>query len=289
MKDKALATLIRAQKDEITEYHIYTRLAAKVKDKKNAEILKSIGNDELRHYEVWKRHTGKEVKPNMFKVRWYIFISRFLGITFGIKMMERGEEQAQVNYNTLHPEIPDATKIQHDEENHENELIEMIDEDRLQYIGSIVRGLNDALVELTGALAGFTLALKETRLIAMAGLITGIAASMSMAASEYLAIRSEKTKRLSPVKSAFYTGSAYILTVFFLIFPYLIFSNIYLSLGIMALNAVIVIFLFNFYNSVAMDRSFKKQFTEMVAISLGVAVISFLIGFVIRSALGVDV
>lgn len=289
MKDETLTTLLRAQKDEITEYHIYTKLADTIKDRNNAKILKSIGNDELRHYEVWKGYTGKDVKPNMLKVGWYVFISRVLGITFGIKLMEKGEEQAQVNYDTLHPEVPDASKIQHDEETHENELISMIDEDRLQYIGAIVRGLNDALVELTGALAGFTLALKDPRLIAMAGLITGIAASMSMAASEYLAIRSEKTERLSPVKSAFYTGVAYILTVFFLIFPYLLFTNIYLSLGIMALNAVIVIFLFNYYNSVAMDRSFKRQFLEMVAISLGVAAVSFLIGFVIRSALGVDV
>jgi VIT1/CCC1 family predicted Fe2+/Mn2+ transporter len=47
-------------------------------------------------------------------------------------------------------------------------------------------------VELTGALSGLTLAFRNTRLIAMAGLITGIAASLSMAGSEYLATKSEE-------------------------------------------------------------------------------------------------
>ena len=35
----------------------------------------------------------------------------------------------------------------------------MINDERLQYISSMVLGINDALVELTGAPAGFTFAL----------------------------------------------------------------------------------------------------------------------------------
>ena len=69
------------------------------------------------------------------------------------------------------------------EQEHEAALIELIDEERLRYISSMVLGLNDALVELTGALAGFTFALGNTTTIAMAGFITGSAATLSMAAS----------------------------------------------------------------------------------------------------------
>ena len=85
-----------------------------------------------------------------------------------------------------------------------------------QYTGSIVLGLNDALVELTGALAGLTLALQNAQIIAVAGLISGIAASLSMAASEYLSIRADG--RSHALYSAFYTGVAYMMTVLFLIF-----------------------------------------------------------------------
>ena len=86
------------------------------------------------------------------------------------------------------------------------------------YLGSIVLGLNDALVELTGVLAGLTLALQNSRIIVVSGLIIGLAASLSMAASEYLSTKAEANGR-SPGVSAFYTGIAYLITVLFLIFP----------------------------------------------------------------------
>ncbi len=130
--------------------------------------------------------------------------------------MEQGEQAAQVNYAAVAKEIPEAAKYQEDEDKHENQLIDMLDEERLQYAGSVVLGLNDALVELTGALAGLTLALQNVKLIALSGLITGIAASLSMAASEYLSTRSEKTSK-QPVRAAIYTGIAYIITVTLLI------------------------------------------------------------------------
>jgi len=73
----------------------------------------------------------------------------------------------------------------------------------------MVLGLNDALVELTGTLAGLTFALKNTRLIALSGLITGIAATLSMAASEYLSARTEQESSRA-LKSSLYTGGAYV-------------------------------------------------------------------------------
>jgi len=104
--------------------------------------------------------------------------------------------------------------------------IDMIDEERLRYVGSMVLGLNDALVELTGALAGLTLALQNTRLVAMTGLITGVAGSLSMAASEYLSTKSEGGVK-EPFRASVYTGFAYVLTVIFLILPYLLLIDLY--------------------------------------------------------------
>jgi len=171
---------------------------------------------------------------------------------------------------------------------HITEDFTLIDEERLHYVGSIVLGLNDALMELTGALAGLSLALRNTKLIAMAGLITGIAASLSMAASEYLSTKSEGEEK-SALKSSFYTGMAYILTVVFLILPYLLFASYLLSLGVTLGIAVLIIYLFNYYISVAKDYSFRKRFVEMASISLGVALLSFGIGYLIRIVLGVEV
>jgi vacuolar iron transporter family protein len=276
------------QRDEITEYHIYSRLAKKINSLENAKILDQIAQDELRHYNEWMQISGQKVAPNWLKVWWYYFISRIFGYTFGIKLMERGEEQAQENYAHITPVIPDAARIQHEEDVHEERLIEMLSEERLEYAGSVVLGLNDALVELTGALAGLTLALQNTKLIALSGLITGIAAAMSMAASEYLSTRSEDTDK-HPVRAAIYTGIAYIGTVFLLILPYLLFENYFFNLGWALVTAVIIIAVFNYYISVAKDEPFRERFLEMAGLSFGVAVFSFVIGYLIRIWLGIEI
>ncbi|MDD5737480.1 MAG: VIT1/CCC1 transporter family protein, partial [Candidatus Omnitrophica bacterium] len=164
----------------------------------------------------------------------------------------------------------------------------MIDEDKLKYMGSVVLGLNDALVEFTGALAGFTFALQDSRLIGMVGLIMGFSASLSMAASEYLSTKTEADHK-SPVKASIYTGIAYVMTVFVLVFPYFITANYYLSLGLTVVFAVLLILVFTFYYSVVKEIPFKARFIEMAAISLGVAALSFLIGLGVRKVLHVDI
>ncbi len=276
------------QQTEITEYHIYKRLAKKINSPENARIIEQIAEDELRHYNGWKKYTNQDVQPDWFSVWFYYLISVLFGFTFGIKLMERGEENAQENYAGVSNAIPEAIKFQHEEDVHEEQLINMLDEERLRYAGSIVLGLNDALVELTGALAGLTLALQDVKLIALSGLITGIAASMSMAASEYLSTRSEETSK-QPVRAAIYTGIAYIVTVALLVLPYLIFDNYILDLVITLSIAVVIIAVFNYYISVAKGESFRARFVEMAGLSLGVAVVSFVIGYFIRQWLGIEV
>ncbi len=277
------------QRTEITEHHIYKRLARAVKSPENAKILQQIADDELRHYQGWKKYSGREVKPDWFKMWFYYLVSRIFGFTFGIKLMERGEESAQKNYAQIASIIPEAENFMHEEDVHEEQLIGMLDEERLRYAGSVVLGLNDALVELTGALAGLTLALQNGKLIALSGLITGIAASLSMAASEYLSTRSEDTSK-HPVRAAVYTGIAYIVTVALLVLPYIISPETYLlDLAIALTTGVVIIAVFNYYISVAKDESFRERFAEMAVLSLSVAAFSFGIGYLIRLWLGIEV
>ena len=278
------------QKDEITEYHLYKKLAKKTKDKENSKILNQIAEDEYDHYDFWENLTGNKVKPNKIKIYWYYFLALVFGLTFSLKLLENGEENAQTSYEQLVNKIPETREIIEDEEDHEDKLLNLIEEERLKYVGSMVLGLNDALVELTGTLAGLTFALKDSTVIAMAGFITGLAASFSMAASEYLSIKSgSDDSHDHAFKSSLYTGGAYIITVFCLILPYIILSNFLVSLIMTVLVAIFIILIFNFYISVAQDLNFKERFVEMASISLGVAFISFIIGYLIRVFLGVEV
>lgn len=280
--------LLKAQRTEITEYHVYTRIAKTLPDENNRKIVEHIGEDEKRHYEIWKSYTGKAVKPNKFLIWFYTTISRLFGFTFGFKLMELGEEKAQVNYQLIGDEIPEARDVIKDEQDHEDKLLSMLDEESLIYAGSVVLGLNDALVELTGALAGLTFAFRDVNIIALSGLITGIAASLSMAASEYLSTRSEETDK-DPMRAAITTGIAYVITVALLILPYLLLNNEIIALAISLTTSVVIIAIFNFYVSVAKDQSFGKRFAEMAGLSLGVAAFSFLISLLIRNWFGIEV
>lgn len=288
METKILNALCAIQLDEINSYLIYKNLAEKVKEPENKKILSDIAENEKEHWEKLKKYTDKDIKPNNIKVFFYTFIAQILGLTFSLKLMENGEKKAEEIYKQIGMTIPEIEQFLRDEERHEKELINLINEEKLNYMGSVVLGLNDALVELTGALAGFTLAIQNSRLIAFLGLITGISASLSMSASEFLSQRQEDSGQ-DAAKSSLYTGIAYIFTVILLVAPFFIFTSYLLNIAITMMVAILIILFFNFYISVAKELPFKERFFEMLYISLGVASISFLIGYVVRVYFKIDI
>ncbi|OLS26809.1 MAG: hypothetical protein HeimC3_07010 [Candidatus Heimdallarchaeota archaeon LC_3] len=279
--------ILSSQQDEINSYYIYIKLAKSIKNEHNAEILYKISEDELKHYEFLKNITKKEFKPQKFKIWLYFIISRIFGLTFGIRLMERGEMEAQLAYDNISSEFPEIKSVIEDEKKHEDKLIGMLREDLLNYISSIVLGLNDALVELLGALAGFSLAFQDIKIIALAGFITGISASLSMGASEYLSTSEDDTDTKNPLKASIFTGGAYLIAVLILISPFLLLlpynPSPLIPLIISVFFAVMIIFIFTFYISVAKNLPFKKRFTRMLTISLGVAFISLIIGFFVNN------
>ncbi len=272
--------LLEFQREEITEYHFYMILSRRIRGE-NKAVLERIAKEEKKHYEILKRHTGEDVEPDKTKLLKYSILQRVFGLTFAIKLMEKGEKGAQEGYSLVSDKIPEIKKVIEEEEKHEKLLINLIDEEKLEYVGSMVLGLNDALVELTGTLAGLTLALRNTRLIGMAGLITGFAASLSMAASEFLSRKSEGGEK-NPVKASIYTGVSYIITVILLILPYILFKNYLIALLFTILIGVLIVFVFTFFVSVVKELDFKKRFFEMAGISLSVSFISFLVGWMLR-------
>lgn len=280
--------LLHAQQMEITEYRIYRRLAEVEKQEHNRGVLTRISDQEMQHYQLLKKYTGEDQAPDMIRYWWFSTVVLLFGLTFSIKLLERTEDTAQAMYSELSRETPELASLIPEEDAHERELIALIDEEWLRYVGALVLGLNDALVELTGTLAGLSFALQQTRLIAIAGLITGIAASLSMAASEYLSTASE-SGRLNPLKAALYTGATYFVTVILLVVPYFTFESYILSFAITLIFAILVILTFTFYISVAKGLPFKRRFAEMAGLSMGVALISFILGALIRIFLGIQV
>ncbi len=288
MEQARVQMFTELQQHELDGAALYARISKMAKTPEERETLLAISRDEYRHAATFAKYSGHTLKPRRFFVNALWFLARILGYTFIIKYLERGEDK---NINLYQKEIdciPELAAILADEEAHEEQLLGMLDEERLHYVGDMVLGMNDALVELTGALAGYTLAMQNTGVIAMAGLITGVSATLSMTASGYLSSREAGEK--NPAKSSAYTGIAYLITVALLIIPYLLFpsGSYFWALGVTLFIALAIIAGFNYYTSVVRDRPFRRSFLAMAAISLGVAAISFGVGLLVKNVLGID-
>lgn len=286
---KELMKLVKkAQIDEEQGTILYAYMAKREKNEENKKLLEQMSKDEAKHAAVWKSYTNKDLKPSKLSIIWFKILTVVMGFTFVVKTMQKKENLAQVGYEKMKEELPEAAKILDDERRHEKELYNMLDEERLHYIGAMVLGLNDALVELTGAIAGVTFALANTRLVALTGIITGVSATFSMAASNYLAERADNNPKA--LKSSIYTGMAYLVTVALLVLPYLLFPvHMYVpAFAVMILTVILIIMFFNYYISVAKEEPFLKNFLTMAGISLSVAVVSYIIGVVAKNLLGID-
>lgn len=280
--------LIRYQKEELMSFFVFSKLSEYEKNPVNKRILKDIANEEGEHFRILAKYTGKMPKYNRFKIWFYTVIPRIFGLTFGIKLLELQEGKSIRQYRQYDTTYPEIARIAIQEEEHENKLIDMIETKTLGFMGAIVLGMNDALVELTGSLAGFTLALQNSKMIALLGCITGVAAAMSMAASEYLSVKAEKGTKTA-LRAAIYTGISYIITVTLLVIPFLLIHHPLIAMILTLVIAIVVIAVFNFYYSVVKDESFKTRFLEMLVISFTVVIISFGIGWLLKRVTGIDV
>lgn len=286
---KELMKLVKkAQIDEEQGAILYAFMAKREKNEENKKLLEQMSKDEANHAAVWKNYTNKNLKPSKLSIIWFKILTVVMGFTFVVKTMQKKESLAQAGYEKMKEELPEAAKILDDERRHEKELYNMLDEERLHYIGAMVLGLNDALVELTGAIAGVTFALANTRLVALTGIITGVSATFSMAASNYLAERADNNPKA--LKSSIYTGMAYLVTVALLVLPYLLFPiHMYVAaFAVMIATVIFIIMFFNYYISVAKEEPFLKNFLTMAVISLTVAVVSYIIGVLAKNLLGIE-
>ena len=280
---------LKQQQNEMDDFTIYSMLSLSDKNKANQTIFRKIAKEEQGHYTYLKTYTHQELQPRRYVVLFYLFLSKIVGISFTLKFLEGREEGAKAFYKELILTDPKAQEIYEQEIHHEIELIDMLHDKKLFYAGAIVLGMNDALVELTGTLSGIALAFDKSVVVGVTGLIMGIAASLSMAGSAYLESKENVGDDVNPLTYSLYTGVSYILTTAILVAPFFIFEKISIAIVWMFGSALVAIFLYNFYISVAKDLSFWKRVREMSYITFGVALISFGIGYVVKHYFGIEI
>jgi len=217
-----------------------------------------------------------------------LLLATIFGLTFSIIKMEQGEAKAQKAYAELSKKIPEVKTFIQEEARHEKALIDMLDEKRLNYLSSIISGLNDAWIELVGELAGFAFAFQDPRLIGFAGLITGIAQFLSSSASEiqiYFTRKDEETR--SKLKASVHEGIIYLITIILLVLPYFILENFWLAFIITGISAFFMLSFLTYYVSVIKGLSMKSMFPIMLGIMIGVGTIAFIIGWITKTIIGI--
>ena len=149
---------------------------------------------------------------------------------------------------------------------------------------AIILGMHDALVSLTGLIAGLYFAFTNTDIIVISCIISSITASLSMGAANYLAVKT--VNRFHAIKAALYTASAYMTTCVLLIFPFFAIKNQGTAFIAVLITAIFIIYFFNkfFYSR----QNFYKHFFEMLIICTSVSLVAFGIGSIAKYFFGIQ-
>ncbi len=280
-------------RNEYRDYITYRELAKIETDPVFKRILEELTQHELGDFKFWLQFTSTQTfTMSPLEVFWLKCLRKIFGLTFTAKFLERSEKEAVLNYERFLGQAAEPLQaqirgiIQH-EAYHERALIGQIHEERIAFMSSIVLGLNDALIELTGALTGFAFAFQANRTVAMAGMILGVAASLSMASSSYLSTRQEAGK--NPWKAGLYTGLSYLLVTVLLLLPFFLLPHVLVALAVMLGLVVLIVVGLSYYTAVVAERTFRSSLVEMCLCSLGVAFVSFLIGLLARRLAGIAI
>jgi VIT1/CCC1 family predicted Fe2+/Mn2+ transporter len=273
--------------DELLDHELYARLAARERDERNRKLLEELARDELRHHLFWSKLAGpvRLGLGDRLRLRLLLSLSRLAGKTFTIKLLERGEAATVGEYRRAAAELggelaAELAKVIEDEELHESELAGSLDELAVRQLGSIALGVSDAIIELTGVLAGFAGYTGSPLQVAAAGLIVGVSAALSMAAAAYSQAKHERGK--NPRTTATFTGLFYMLTVLALVAPLLLGVPASLGVALSLACALAILAAFSFYSAVIMERPFLREYLENAAVIMAVSLVGYAFGQIVK-------
>lgn len=278
-------------KSEYEAYNIYTFLAKNpLVSMRVRRAINKAAADEYRHYVFWRSIVGEcSSTPSIIKRLLLSLLLPLFGVTVIIKFIESMEKNALESYrrvSSIRPELKEEIeRIIREEEEHEASFILGLDEGRVKYLGSIMLGISDALIELTGIYSGALGAFANTLSAGLTGLLAGVSAAISMTIASYAQAKHELGK--APKIAALYTGVAYLTVVLLLALPYFLINVITSAFTAMILAALLIIAYMSFYSSVLFKRSYLREFIETSGLMLGVSILLLVLGNVLGNLFGV--
>lgn len=278
--------------DELFDSSLYSKLAEREKDESNRLLLEELASIEMTHCSFWCGLASSEVRLRLrekLKLRSLLALTALLGKTFTIKLLERREsctirEYEQVAGEVEGAQLDELRRIIEEEKRHEAEFASRLNDIAVRQLGSIALGISDAIVELTGVLLGFASYTESPLQAAVAGIIVGVSAALSMTAAAYAQAKHETGRR--PGVHAGFTGVFYMLTVLLLITPLVLGFPVAAAVPTSVALALALLALLSFYSSIVLEREFLREFAESASIVMAVAFAGYMIGVAARGVVG---
>ena len=302
--------MVALYKEELLHDVVYTKFANSEKNKKTSQMLQRLSIMEKRHAELWGKvldiNKIERPKPNQnLDLAMIMFYKMIFGIPVTIKIIEHIEGGLHQKFNGMlgnlsKKERQIVDEIKKDEDSEETPLEDQIvAQNRLfSNIRDIMFGMNDGLVELLAVAVGLAAALTTPLLIFLAGFIVAISGTLSMSAGAYLSTGYQKDveEKSAVVKgtataksSAFYVGIFYFIGSLFPLSPFGFGIIGYTGIIIAIVLTSIVLTFTSSMIALATDKSVIKSVAKTLLISLGVAVVTILLGAYIRATFHITV
>lgn len=178
--------------EEISEARIYAALAERATGR-DAEILREVAQAEERHQDHWRKLLGEHVHPEprpSVSARTLEFFARRFGSVFVLALAQRAEGRSP------YAEDPDATEaMAADEAIHEEIIRALSTSGREKLSGNFraaVFGANDGLVSNVALIMGIGASGVSSQMILLSGVAGLLAGALSMAAGEFVSVRSQR-------------------------------------------------------------------------------------------------
>lgn len=178
--------------EEISEARIYAALAERATGR-DAEILREVAQAEERHQDHWRKLLGEHAHPEprpSVSARTLEFFARHFGSVFVLALAQRAEGRSP------YAEDPDATDaMAADEAIHEEIVRALSTSGREKLSGNFraaVFGANDGLVSNVALIMGIGASGASSQMILLSGVAGLLAGALSMAAGEFVSVRSQR-------------------------------------------------------------------------------------------------
>ncbi|MEM3854939.1 MAG: VIT1/CCC1 transporter family protein [Conexivisphaerales archaeon] len=310
-------------KDELRDQMLYIELARSVRDNDAKKRLTELSKVEESHSKFFLnllKGSGTSIPkaPSKVKVKIEALLMRLLGFNLMMKLFEEREASTVVNYLKLFNErgLSEGDKdtlksIVKDEMEHESFFAEKSSMSIVENLRDVLFGMNDGLVELLAAVSGLAGAYERSILVAITGLVIGIAGALSMSVGAYVSTKSENElnqnrnlrlklskivfgsqqgigERVTSAKeSATFVGIFYIVGALVPTLPYFLPFSVMVDQLTSTLFAILALAVAGYLTSIISGVSGKKKVTEMVLLALGATLATYLLGNAIRILTGI--